>query len=373
MKVLHVILKVQATNGQYHEHCLPLAAEREITICSFLPATLEPPASITLFQGDGSFSGGWRALRRALDHRDHDVIHVHAPQTGVLLLAMALLSRRARARFGARPLAKAVYTVQNSYQNYRLRNRLLMVPIFLSYRRVVFCSESTRRSMTPLLRWATRRKGRVVPNCVDLDLIDGALGDQDASATPASSATKPFTVVSAGRLVPIKDPFLVLDAFAGAVPEGRLVYVGDGPLRAPLEEAVRERGLDGRVHFTGMVPRAAVYAQVAEADVYLSASHGEGLPVAVLEAMGCRCPVVLSDIPPHRELADGEAAVTLAPVGDVAGFADAIRTLVGMDAEARGEVGERCRRRIEQRYSLTVMHEAYRPIYSEAAAAGVSP
>jgi glycosyltransferase involved in cell wall biosynthesis len=127
------------------------------------------------------------------------------------------------------------------------------------------------------------------------------------------------------------------------------------------------------VQFTGMVPRAAVYAQMAEADVYVSTSHGEGLPVAVLEAMACRCPVVLSDIPPHRELADGEAAVVLAPVSDVARFADGIRALARMDAEGRTALGERCRRRIEQCYSLTVMHDAYRPIYREAAEASVSP
>jgi glycosyltransferase involved in cell wall biosynthesis len=372
VKVLHVILKVQPTNGQYNEHCLPLATKREITVCSFLPATLAAPDSIALFQGDGSLRGGWRALRSARAHGPHDVVHVHAPQTGLILLLAGLLHRRhggvGDPRRPAPPLRNAIYTVQNSYQNYRLRNRLLMIPILLCYPRVVFCSESARRSLPLLLRWSTRRKGRVVPNCVDVALIDGAV-DQRARL---KEMTTPFTVISAGRLVPIKDPFLVLEAFADAVPEGRLVYVGDGELHAALAAEVQRRGLSDRVTFTGMVTRDTVYARLAEADLFVSASRGEGLPVAVLEAMACRCPVVLSDIAPHRELADGEGAVALVPVGDVAGFTEAIRRMASLGAHGRSALGERSRRRIEQRYSLAVMHEAYRPIYREAAAAGPS-
>jgi len=39
-----------------------------------------------------------------------------------------------------------------------------------------------------------------------------------------------------------------------------------------------------------------------EADVFISLSKGEGLPIAVLEAMYCGCFLILSTIPPHKEI-----------------------------------------------------------------------
>ena len=357
LKVLHVILKVQPTNGQYNEHCLPLLGERDITVCSVLPAELTPPPLLTLFQGDGTLRGGWRALQAALEHESHDVVHVHAPQTGALLLAMSAVRRRS--------LANVVYTVQNSYASYRRRNRALMVAIFACYPRLVFCSEAARASMSLLLRRLARSKSFVVPNCVDLAAVDRVVQGRAAGGADG------VRIVSAGRLVAIKDPRLIVDAFARCRHEGmELVFVGDGALRPELEAEARRRGLGPQVRFTGMLPRGEVYRQVAEAAIYVSASRGEGLPVAVLEAMACGCPVVLSDIPPHRELAAGVDAIPLVPPGDAEGFARAIGGVAAMTPGQRAEVGARCRRVVHERYSLAVMHEAYRPVYQQASAGG---
>jgi len=355
LRILHVILKVQPTNGQYNEHCLPLVHERDITVCSFLPAALTPPSSMTLFQGDGTVRGGWRALRSALDHQTYDVVHVHAPQTGALLLAMSAINRRS--------LANAVYTVQNSYRNYRLRNRVLMLAIFACYPRLVFCSESAQGSMSRLLQRLARSKSHVVSNGVDFGTIDDALDGRPADG-------EDITIISVGRLVPIKDPGLVLRAFAGQGGDGaKLVFVGDGELRAELEASAETGGVAGRVRFTGMLGRQDVYRELAAADIYVSASLGEGLPVAVLEAMACRCPVILSDIPPHRELAGGGGQVPLVAPGDTEGFVREIARLVAMTPDQRSELGARGREVVVRRFSLAVMHEAYVPVYAEAAAA----
>jgi glycosyltransferase involved in cell wall biosynthesis len=361
--VLHVILKVQETNGQFNEHCKPLADQRDITIVSFRSPTLESPESIEVFAGDGSFRSGWKALRAALRARHYDVVHAHAPQTGVLLLAALgpLPSRR----------SNCVYTVQNSYKNYRLRNRLLMVPIFAAYPQIVFCSDAALESMPKLHRRLVRKKAHVVPNAVDLAGIDRVI----ASVPPRDEAeTAQLRVVVVGRMVPIKDMPTVLEAVARAKADVELTVIGDGPLRGDLDALVgRHSSLAGRVRFAGLIDRADVHRELAAADLVVSASLGEGLPVAVLEAMACRTPVLLSDIAPHREIGIDRPELPLTPCHDVDAFAAAIDAFAALPATTRAELGRHCRKIVEDRYSLAAMHAAYVPIYEAAARSGSSP
>ena len=361
--VLHVILKVQETNGQFNEHCKPLAERRDITIVSFLAPTLNSPESIVVFAGTGSVRSGWRSLRAALKARTYDVVHVHAPQTGVLLLAALgpVPGRR----------SNCVYTVQNSYRNYRLRNRLLMVPIFAGYPQVVFCSQAALDSMPRLHRRLVAAKAHVVPNAVDLAGIDRAIG---AGPHGDGHRRQALRVVLVGRMVPIKDMPTVLEAVARASTDLELTVIGDGPLRGELEALVRRRpSLGERVRFAGLLDRADVHRELAAADLLVSASLGEGLPVAVLEAMACRTPVLLSDIAPHREIAIDRPELPLPTCQDVDAVSSAIDAFAALPVTTRAALGRHCRQIVEDRYSLAAMHAAYIPIYEAAARSGSSP
>jgi len=122
-RILHLTASVAETSGQYNEHCLPFLGQRDLSICSFHPPAVDPPQEIACFDGGGTSLGYLRALRAALGRgREYDVIHVHSARAGVLFLAFSL--------FRPRDFARSVYTVQNSYRNYHLGNRLLLVPIF---------------------------------------------------------------------------------------------------------------------------------------------------------------------------------------------------------------------------------------------------
>lgn len=362
LRVLHVIYKVQPTNGQFNEHCLPLADERDITVCSFRPSTLPIPPTIRAFEGDGTFVGGVRAMKRALSGEadGYDVVHVHAAQTAAILLVVLAASRRWALR------RRAVYTVQNSYQNYRRRNRLLMALSFPWYPQVVFCSRSALESMPPLFRRLVRGRSHVVPNCVDLAAIDRALSAEDPAPVPARPGT--FRVVAVGRLMPIKDMATTIRAVArSTVDPIELVVVGDGPLREELGAEAHREGIAERVSFTGLLERAAVYRQLATADAVVSASHGEGLPVAVVESLACARPVVLTDIAPHRELGEGFDGIRMFGIGDTDTLARHLVALAATPAAERDELGRAGRRHVEARYGLDAMHRNYEPIYSVAA------
>jgi glycosyltransferase involved in cell wall biosynthesis len=104
---------------------------------------------------------------------------------------------------------------------------------------------------------------------------------------------------------------------------------------------------------------------VADADVYVSTSRGEGLPVAVLEAMACRVPVILSDIPEHREIVGDVDVVPLVAPDDVAGFAAAIERFRQMPPAERDEVTDRCRTLVAGRFSVQAMNRAYEQVYRD--------
>ena len=91
------------------------------------------------------------------------------------------------------------------------------------------------------------------------------------------------------------------------------ILCGDGPQRTELEMLRHKLGLDADVHFTGYLPAVSVWALLKKASVFVSLSEYEGCPNSVMEAMACGCPLVLSDIPAHREILDETCALFVEP------------------------------------------------------------
>jgi glycosyltransferase involved in cell wall biosynthesis len=174
-------------------------------------------------------------------------------------------------------------------------------------------------------------------------------------------------VASVGQLIEGKNPLAVVRC----LPAGRRRR-GESPcpdwtgaFARQADSGEQGARVAARVQLTGLIARENVYEHLSSADVFVFASRGEGLPVAVLEAMACRCPVVLSDIPPHREVAAGADFIPLVAPDDASGFAREIRRLRGLSARQRAAIGEECRRIAERRFSLGAMHRAYEEVYAE--------
>ena len=355
LRVLHLIIVLGETNGQYNEHCLPLMHERDLSICTYFRPQLEWPKEITVFAGDDTLRGFFRALGRALDAGEYDVVHAHAPHTGALLVAgLAVHPQRWRL------FRKLVYTVQDSYYDYKPRNKALMLPAIATSRRVVFCGHAAYDSYPRAWKRLVGKRARVVQNAADLERVARAV----STAGPIDDAT--FDVVSVGRLEKVKDLMTVLSAFRRADDErSRLTFVGAGSLEESLAREIDSSRLGDRVALAGLVPRDDVFARCAQADLFVSASHGEGLPVAVIEAMAAGCPLVLSDIPHHREVADGADFVPFVPTGDVEGFAREIERFRRMAPEARRDIGQEGRKIVTGRFGLPTMHAGYEKVYRE--------
>ena len=355
LRILRLVTAVGETTAAYNQFSLPARAHHRTTICTYFPCAFQPAPGIDVAEGDGTLVGFWRTIRRALEGGEYDVIHAHMPSVALLFLGGNLLYRR--------PRRSTMFTVHNSYRSFRLRHRLMLVVIFAAFGRIVHCSRSSRESFPSVYRKLGGNRLYTVQNGVNLERIDDVL-----QSLEVRRRRRGITVTSVGRLIPIKNPLLAAAAFGEAADaDSHLVFVGDGPLRSELQLRLADLGIDDRVQLTGVITRDDVYRRLGESDLFLSTSRGEGLPIAALEAMACSCPVVLSDIPPHREISSGADFIPLIDPDDERGFADAIRRFIDHAPDERRSIGHACRRLVEQRFDLKRMNGAYEQLYREMA------
>ena len=157
-------------------------------------------------------------------------------------------------------------------------------------------------------------------------------------------------VLFVGRLVEGKRPSDALSAIErvrDAHPDVKLSFVGTGPLRDDLERHVTERGLGGTVEFLGEVSHEEMPTVYRAADLFVLPSRAEGLPRTVLEALATGTPVVTSDLSQLRSVVEGVGRTV--PVGDVAGFANALDELASAP-DRRATLGERGRELVTAEY-----------------------
>lgn len=90
-------------------------------------------------------------------------------------------------------------------------------------------------------------------------------------------------------------------------PNLRLFMLGGGSQENQVKHFISDKGLSDRIHLCGYKENEALAGYYQAADVYLSASHIDGSSVALMEAMACGCPALVSDIPANLEwIKDGE-------------------------------------------------------------------
>lgn len=116
---------------------------------------------------------------------------------------------------------------------------------------------------------------------------------------------KEKSILLMGRLQRHKNIQTVFRALAKVDILGWTVNVlGDGPYRDELERLILELGLADHVKFHGWIDNGSAeqLRYLQSASIYITASHFENCPMAVIEAIAAGCYPLLSDIPAHRQL-----------------------------------------------------------------------
>jgi glycosyltransferase involved in cell wall biosynthesis len=144
------------------------------------------------------------------------------------------------------------------------------------------------------------------------------------------------------------------------IPDLVVLLVGEGRQEEALRRQVRELGLTSTVQFLGT--RRDLPAIFRALDIFVQPSLWEGLPLALLKAMGAGLPVVASRVSGSRDaIADGVNGCLVAP-GDPEALARAILKL-HRQPEARRRLGEAARNTMAARYSLEAMLQRLEELY----------
>ncbi len=149
--------------------------------------------------------------------------------------------------------------------------------------------------------------------------------------SPAPQAQPDYDLVYVGLLSAYKRIDLLLDSLQLArrqLPRLRLLLVGDGPLRARLQARARRLGLNDAVCFAGRVEFTGLPACFRRARVFIMTSQGEGLPMAMIEAMSCGLPAIIADDADIGEVARHEYNSLVVQGWNAEAFADAIVRLL---------------------------------------------
>ncbi len=199
----------------------------------------------------------------------------------------------------------------------------------------------------------------VIPSAVDLEPLDAA-----RPAPELASLSRPV-VGCVGQLSAEKGQASLAEAWPSVLrehPGATLVLVGDGPERARVERLTAQ--VPERIVLAGF--RDDVPSWLKGLDLYAQPSLAEGLGTSVLDAMGCRLPVVASRIGGLPEVVGAHTGL-LVPPGDPAALADAITALLSDPARARS-MGEAGRRRVAEEFGVDRMVERYLGVYRAAGA-----
>ena len=210
-----------------------------------------------------------------------------------------------------------------------------------------------------LMDWVTRVV-KVKPQ--RLHLIQNGVDVPDSLANIKTKVPKSPVICTVGRLDPVKNQTLLLNAFKivhDKSANARLKIVGDGPERENLEREAAQLKVTQFVDFMGY--REDVREQLITSDVFVLSSHYEAMPMTILEAMAIGCPVVTTDVGGIRHFVD-DTYVTYSSPGKAEELAEHLLLSLQYLPEQQEKI-KKSFELVKSSYSLQAMAARYTSIY----------
>jgi colanic acid/amylovoran biosynthesis glycosyltransferase len=204
------------------------------------------------------------------------------------------------------------------------------------------------------------------------------LNDFDSDG-PRAAAAQTFRIVSVGRLVPMKGFDDLVSAISQLNKKERfrkmsleVEIIGEGPLEGELKEMISALSLDRVVRLTGPQDSAGIRRALKRASLFVlpckaakrgtdtraSQSSMDGIPVALIEAMACRVPVISTRLSGIPELIIDQAGGWLVESSNPPELATAIEYAMSLTHEELWTIGQQGRKRVEDEFDARALAES---------------
>lgn len=219
---------------------------------------------------------------------------------------------------------------------------------------LVGVSEGVRQSL--LAQGLPADKTVAIPNGINLSRFTQAGGEREVG------------VLMSARFARQKDHATLIDAMGVLASQHGLrpplTLAGVGPLQARMAARVRRLGLAGQVRFVGH--HRDMPGLLRSQALYVLATHFEGMPLALVEAMASGCACIASDVIGVRGVIEHGVTGWLVPEGDAAALAEAMARLL-RDPVLAARLGAAARQRALAEHGLALMRERYEALITRCA------
>jgi glycosyltransferase involved in cell wall biosynthesis len=230
---------------------------------------------------------------------------------------------------------------------------------------LVAVSEDVKKSILETMNGISADKISVILNCVDVSRYGKDTNRTDLRLSLGFRETDHIMAVVA-TFKRQKGHSVLIDAAAALIPQFpnlHILLIGDGELREGLQSITRDLNLDRNVHFLGM--RNDIPEILAASDSFVLPSLWEGLPMALIEAMASKLPIVATDVSGSRQVMVPEETGILVAPGDPQELTRAIAELLTNPVRAHA-MGTSARRRVENLFSAQKQAREYVSLFELA-------
>jgi glycosyltransferase involved in cell wall biosynthesis len=186
---------------------------------------------------------------------------------------------------------------------------------------------------------------------------------------PLENGRNSNEILFVGRLVEGKGVHHLITAMQEIIkgyPNATLTIAGDGPIRKELVSLAESLGVIAHTQFVGAVDHSTLKNLYGRAAIFASASLAEGLGLVFVEALGCECPVVATDLPAIRDVVIDGVTGLVCKRNDSRDLAHKILSLLN-HPETRRELGRAGRQHVLQYFDWQIVSRRYRDLIENMA------
>lgn len=336
----------------YRHHHIPADDRQTVIVCAkSVPDSIKIPEGLRVYCV-GNNGQRIRAIMRQIENECKTegrklIVHLHQPRSAAVFNLSTLMNNYRR---------NTIFTVHNMFIAYSRKNKVASVASAMSAAKMTFVSEAAFEYYPAWTKKLKRDNMEVLLNGVDLKRIDRVTSSADEEKDHDLKS-----LIYVARMIPVKNHKFLIDVLS-QLNSCKLILIGSEDKEGEIKKLVAAKGLSDRVEMTGLIPRDEVFKRLKQADIYVSPSLVEGLPVSVLEAMYAGLPVISSDIQPHLEIGNKSDSVATIRL-EKQEWVDKLNQYLAMDDESLRKIGIDCQRCAQDHFSLEGMLERYDKLY----------